>query len=89
MIENGKFNTNSYISISLLVTIIGATWILSSKLNGVDKSVDRLEFRMDQFEKRQNRPDPWTGTDMLRWTVEFGQLNPILRMPEPKHFVTQ
>jgi hypothetical protein len=83
--ENG-FNTNSYISISLLVTIIGATWILSSKLSGIERTNDKLDYRMTTMEARQSRPDPWTGTDQLRWTVEFGQLNPALKVPEPKHF---
>lgn len=82
----GKFNTNSYISISLLVSIIGATWILSSKLGNVDRVMDKLDFRMTELERRQSRPDPWTGTDMLRWSVEFGQLNPVLKVPDPKHF---
>lgn len=81
-----NFNANSYISVGLLITIIGATWILSSKLNAIERMNDKLDYRMGSIETRQSRPDPWTGTDQLRWTVEFGQLNPTLKIPEPKHF---
>lgn len=85
---DNKLNTNSYLSLSVVVSIIGATWILSSKLNGIERTNDRLDFRMTAMEAHQSRPDPWTGTDMLRWSVEFGQLNPVLKMPELRHFQT-
>lgn len=81
--------TNSYISIGLLVTLIGATWLICTKLNDIVAANLLLNFRMTEMEKRQSRPDPWTGTDMLRWTVEFGQLNPTLKILEPKHFKEQ
>lgn len=84
-----KLNTNSYISLSVVASIIGATWFLGNKLSNIEHANDLLGFRMTAMETRQSRPDPWTGTDMLRWTVEFGQLNPILKIPEAKHFSTQ
>jgi hypothetical protein len=83
---NNNLNTNSYISLGLLVSIIGATWIIAAKLNAIERMNDKLDYRMTTMETHQSRPDPWTGTDQLRWTVEFGQLNPTLRIPEPKHF---
>lgn len=83
---NGKLNTNSYISITLLFSIIGATWILSSKLNGIDQAMDKLDYRITTVENLKSRPDPWTGTDQLRWSVEFGRLNPSVKVPEPKHY---
>lgn len=87
---NGNgLNTNSYISLSVVASIMGATWLLSSKLNAIERTNDKLELRMTLMETRQSRPDPWTGTDMLRWSVEFGQLNPVLKIPEAKHFPTQ
>lgn len=84
--NGNNLNTNSYISIGLLVSIIGATWIIATKLNAIERANDLLGYRMTNMEARQSRPDPWTGTDQLRWTVEFGQLNPLLKVPEPKHF---
>lgn len=81
-----KLNANSYIGIGLTITLITASWILNDKLNGIIRVNDKLDVRLSEMEKRRERPDPWTGTDMLRWTVEFGQLNPVLKTPEPRHF---
>lgn len=76
---NGGLNTNSYISIGLMVTVIGAALWLNNSLN-------LLSYRMSKIEERQSRPDhPWTGTDMFRWSVELKRLNHGMDVPEPKH----
>lgn len=73
-----SLNANSYISISLMVVIISATiWL--------NNSLSLLNYRMTNLEKFQSRPDPWTGNDMFRWSVEMKRLNPILEVPEPRH----
>lgn len=82
MIEDPKFNTNSYISIALLTVVVGsAVWI--------NRSIDKLDFRMTKMEEKQGRPDPWTGTDQFRWSVELKRLNGALDVPEPKHHTDQ
>lgn len=85
--DSAKFNVNSYISLGLLVSVVAATWIINDKLNSMVRTNDKLDIRMTMMEARQSRPDPWTGTDQLRWTVEFGQLNPVLKVPEPRHYL--
>lgn len=73
-------NTNSYISISLVVTIVAAAvWL--------NNSLTMLNYRMLKLEERQSRPDPWTGTDMFRWSIDLRDRNPTLKVPEPKHQV--
>lgn len=81
-----KVNPNTYISITLLISIIAATWIISSKLSAIEQAAAKLDYRMTTMENQKSRPDPWTGTDQLRWTLEFGKLNPSLNVPEPKHY---
>lgn len=82
----GKINANTYISLTLLISIITATWIISSKLNAIEQAAIKLDYRMTTLENQKSRPDPWTGTDQLRWTVELEKLNPSLEVPEPKHY---
>lgn len=83
--ENGKFGPQSYIGVGLVIVIIGATWTLSHSLSGIDRAVDKLDFRMTELEKHQSRPDPWTGVDMLKWAIELGKSNPNMKVPEPTH----
>lgn len=79
---NGGLNTNSYISIGLMITIIGAViWL--------NNSLSLLNYRLTKMEEHQSRPDPWTGNDMFRWSVEMKRLNPVLEVPEPRHKAEQ
>lgn len=76
---NGSaLNANSYISISLMIIIISASiWL--------NNSLSMLNYRMTKLEEKQGRPDPWTGTDMYRWSVELKDKNSQLKIPDPKH----
>lgn len=71
-------NTNSYISIGLMITIIGSVvWL--------NNSLSVMTYRITKIEERQARPDPWTGNDQFRWSVELKKLNPKMEVPEPRH----
>lgn len=73
-----SFDANAYISIALLLAVVSAAvWI--------NRSLDKLDFRMTKMEEHQSRPDPWTGNDQFRWSIELKKLNPHLDVPEPKH----
>lgn len=61
-----------------MVTILGAVLWLNNSLS-------MLNYRLTKIEERQSRPDPWTGNDMFRWSVEMKRLNPLLEVPEPQH----
>lgn len=80
--NGGTLNANSYISIGLLVTIVSAAiWI--------NNSIALLTYRIAKMEEHQARPDPWTGTDQFRWSVELKESNPALKVPKPEHRASQ
>lgn len=80
--NESTLNANSYISISLLITIVcAALWI--------NNSIALLTYRITKMEERQSRPDPWTGTDQFRWSVELKDSNPHLIIPKPEHRIQQ
>lgn len=76
---------NSYVSAALVGSIITLTWSARGVLAELHLSLELLNTRLLVVEKAQFRPDPWTGEDMYRWTMEFGNSNPALKIPSPLH----
>lgn len=72
-----KLNTNSYISLGLMITIIGcALWI--------NNAVKDLGYRIKTLEDA-TLASPWTSVDMFKWAVKLQKDNPAIKVPEPKH----
>lgn len=66
------------VTIASVVVAIGAVATLVAR----DAS---YQSRIERLESRSNRPDPWTGKDMLRFTSELRASNPALVVPTPEH----
>lgn len=79
---NGStLNANSYVSIGLLITIIAATWVISSSVNKATELNRQFEVRLATMEKNR---ETWTDSDMFRWAVHLQKENPTLKIPEPE-----
>jgi len=95
--HNTALNANSYVSLGLLITIILATWTISSAINKASGSLEnaKAEFsgRMDRFESRlsatEKNRETWTDGDMYRWAVHLQKENPSLKVPEPEMHSTR
>lgn len=72
-----KLNANSYISISLMVTIIGCTLWINNSFNKIDNRLVNIESKSIE--------NIWTGVDMFKWAVKLQRDNPQIKVPEPKH----
>jgi cell division protein YceG involved in septum cleavage len=86
-----KLNTNSYISISVVVLLIGALVWLNTKFGELHDGqkdtrfdVQALTTRLETIEKAKVT-DRWSGTDMFKWAVKLQRDNPTIKVPEPKH----
>jgi hypothetical protein len=89
--ETNKLNTNSYISIGLVLLLLSALIWLNTKFSdlhdgqtNVRFDVQTLTTRMEVIEKAKVI-DRWSGTDMFKWAVKLQRENPSLKVPEPKH----
>jgi len=88
---------NTYVSLGLLISIVAATWIISSSVNKATNSIEnaRQEFigRMDRMEARlaavERNKESWTDGDMFRWAVHLQKENPTLKVPEPEQHTSR
>jgi hypothetical protein len=85
-------NSNTYISIGLLASIILATWFMSGAIGAarsdvtaakveIINRVTKTEERIGQLEKSH---ETWNDSDMFRWAVHLQKENPNLKIPEPE-----
>lgn len=89
---NGNgINTNSYISFSLLLALLGGFWAvlnslysaradLASKQAQIEIKVDDSKARIESMEKNK---ETWDYQDMFRWAVHLQRDNPSMKVPEP------
>lgn len=86
-----SLNTNSYLSIGLVVLLIAALLWLNTKFSDLHDGQKDVRFdlqaittRIERIEKAKEQ-DRWTGTDMFKWAVKLQRENPSIKVPEPKH----
>lgn len=89
--EANKLNTNSYLSISLVVILVGSLLWLNNKFGDLHDGQVNVRFdlqtlttRIEVIEKSKVI-DRWSGTDMFKWAVKLQQNNPTIKVPDPKH----
>lgn len=85
-------NTNTYVSVGLLLFLAGALWAILSSISGTKTEItnlglnmnsrfDKIETRVSSLESARNT---WTSTDMFKWAVHLQQANPQIKVPEPE-----
>lgn len=78
-------------AISIVLSLVGATWWLSGRLNQADNDnaerfqelrveVRELKYRIDRSE--QTSRDRWTATHQRLWAAEMRRANPTLDVPD-------
>lgn len=72
-----RLNTNSYISIALVFTIVGCTLWINNNFKDMNYRLERIE--------NKSAENAWTGVDMFKWAVKLQKDNPGVKVPEPKH----
>ena len=93
-------NTNTYVSIGLIMLIVGGIWAILSAISSIKSDIssarvesnarfDKVETRVSSIETSKN---VWTSTDMFKWAVHLQQANSDpkklqsegLKVPEPE-----
>lgn len=78
-------NTNTYVSLGVLFTILIASWTINTSVNSTRNAITN---RLDKTEARilvlETNKDIWTDADMFKWAVHLQRENPTLKVPEPE-----
>jgi hypothetical protein len=81
--QQTKLNANSYISLGVMLVIIGAAFQLSTKLARIETDLSTIRFEMstklDAFNGRMG--DRWTATMQGVWAREVQALNQNFKTP--------
>lgn len=77
-----SINPRSLVSLGLVITVIGATWRLSTTLSDADAKRE-AGFSKIEAALTVKASDRWTGRDQILWAAELQRDNPNLKVPEP------
>ena len=85
-------NTNTYVSIGLIMALCGGIWAILSAISSTKADIESarrdLNFRFEKLEGRitniESSKNVWTSTDMFKWAVHLQQANPQIKVPEPE-----
>lgn len=88
----GTMNTNTYISIGLVVTVLGGFVAVINTLYSakgeITARLDKVEWRMASVENKPlpvQRKESWTDRDMFKWAVRLQKENQgKITVPEPE-----
>jgi hypothetical protein len=94
-------NKNLLAFISLLISVIGGTWFIASRVGhtrtdimsqNVSMKADfvaaktAIEARLTTLEQRPINRETWTDSDMYRWAIQLERENQgKVKVPEPQH----
>jgi hypothetical protein len=86
-----KLNSNSYISLGLVLLLLsGGVW-MNNKFNDLAGGQKDVGFKIEKVESRVGAIETakvvnrWTNIDMFKWAVHLQRDNPQIKVPEPKH----
>jgi hypothetical protein len=96
-LKNG-FTSSTFVSVGVLIAIVGGTWILANKISSVKTDIlasnitmktefatkaTNIEARVTALENRPTK-ETWSDGDMYRWAVHLQKANPTtIKVPEP------
>lgn len=96
----GTVNTNTYVSIGLVVVVLGGFFAVLNSVYSVKGEIaarlDKVEWRMGTYEKISTK-ETWNDVDMFKWAVRLQRENADpkklsaegLKVPEPEHIKDQ
>src|SRR4030095_9590729 len=97
LMANGNVNTNTFVSLGVLIAIVGGTWVLANKISNVKTDIlasnitmkteftakaTSIEARVTALEGRPKN-ETWSDGDMFRWATRLQRENHNLKVPEP------
>ena len=92
-------NTNTYVSLGLIMLIAGGIWAILTSISGTKSEVGavhqeivgakiELNAHFDKMEDRvtklEGNKSTVTSTEFYKWAIHLQQANPQIKVPEPE-----
>jgi len=91
--RSATINTNTYVSLGLLVTLLGGFWAILNTIYGARSEIinkqDKVELKLESLTTRMDKLDAqhetWSFQDQFKWSVHLQRDNVgKITVPEPE-----